>query len=162
MAKHSCREADACQGYRASALFLWSLARTLFRRSSSLLQGSSCKPRSRSSSGGLTMSQKKDETSKPPGFIRCIRSMTTPGQAGGHQVSSELNFTETNDCTSFLIFIFIFSFLQVLMKKKKKKSIFCLHTGLLEVNGLGASLSILGAVATVWFISARENHEALV
>lgn len=41
-------------------------------------------------------------------------------------------------------------------------SIYYAHTGLLEVTGLGASLSILGAVTTVWFISAGENHEPLV
>lgn len=35
-------------------------------------------------------------------------------------------------------------------------------TSLLEITGLGASLSIFHAVASVWFIPARENHKPLV
>lgn len=64
--------------YRLWDLFFNSLALTLFCKSSSLLQGSIWRPSSLSSSGGLTMSQKNRETSKPPGFVRCIKSMTTP------------------------------------------------------------------------------------
>lgn len=72
-----CKCVCVCFPHLLMALFFCSLARTLFLRSSSLPQGSSCSPSSPSLSG-LIISQKKVETSNPPGFIRCIKSMKTP------------------------------------------------------------------------------------
>lgn len=80
------------QVYLAMVLFDCSLARTLFWRSSSFSLGASCRPSSLSSSGGLIMSQKKDETLKPPGFFRCIKSMTTPKRGGMRWTSEWYDF----------------------------------------------------------------------
>lgn len=130
--------------YLLWALFFNSLARTLFCKSSSFPLGSYWRPSSLSSSGALTISQKNKETSNPSGFVRCIRSMTTPEEKIGiqsiakhmlHNVphSPYLVTFSSNDSTCFF-----------------------------KVISLGTCLSVFRTVSSVRIVPASKDHEALV